>query len=203
MGCTACTYPLYDCRHIQPWLFESFFRHLLLELVPFGDVSDMSELQERTNDLGYSPYKLLSGLVVLPVVAILFLACSHVWTAYAHIIFWAVSFSFLFKSIANAPSLITANILSMNLFIWGMCGVVYSNFTFYFLHDWCSPALSQRRYLTRVPRDVIFSKNISYFSEVDTLFSYVGKNVSRNRTAMPTRPRYFQLSIFSYLLCVF
>ena len=60
------------------------------------------------------------------------------------------------------------NILSMNMFRWGVCGVVYSNLTFSFSHafchfDWCSPALSQRIYLTVVPHDVIFSKNSSIF----------------------------------------
>ena len=32
---------------------------------------------------------------------------------------------------------------------------------------------------------------------------YVGNNVLRDKTAMTTRPHYFQLSTFLYLLCVF
>ena len=167
--------------------FESFFRHFLLELVLFGDVSDTSKLQEQTNDLGYSLYKLLSGLVVVPVLAILFLARLHVWTASVRSIFWAVSFIFAFSSIANAPSLITENLLSLTPFSWDVCGVVYYSVNFFCSHSlcnfyWCSPALSQRRYLTRVPCDIIFSKNsFMFFGSWDFVFLRNSRNNGCNR----------------------
>ena len=101
---------------------------------------------------GLSPYKCSNWLVVLPVGAILFLTHLHIWTYSYHSIFWASSFSFLFSIISSTPYLITANLLYMTLFSWGVCGVVYSNVIFYFLHDfcnfdWCYPALSQQIYL--------------------------------------------------------
>ena len=77
-----------------------------------------------------------------------------------------ISFSYKFYylsliSIVNDSSLITANRLSMTPFKWSVWGVVYWKSTFYFLRtfcnfDWCNPALSQCRYLTRVTHDFIF-----------------------------------------------
>ena len=125
---------------------------------------------------GFSPYMVLNGLVLLPVAAILFLTRSHVWTSSAHRFFWDVSLSLVFNSIANAPSLMTENILSMTLFSWGMCGMVYPNATFSFSHafcnfDWRYPAFSQQRYLTGIPHDFIFLKNSPiFFGSCDVVF---------------------------------
>ena len=54
------------------------FFYLLLEIFPFSDVSNNYELRERTNDLQFFSMDFFNGLVVLPVVAILFLMFSHV-----------------------------------------------------------------------------------------------------------------------------
>ena len=68
---------------------------------------------------------------------------------------WFMSFNSLFRSMANAPSLTTANILLETPFNWGMWGVLYYNKTSSFWHtfcifDCCSPALSQCKLLTGV-----------------------------------------------------
>ena len=67
----------------------------------------------------------------------------------------------------------TANLLLMTPLKWGVWGVINPNIIFYFSHNfrnfvWCSPELSQRKYLTGVPRDVIFQMIILFDSVVAT-----------------------------------
>ena len=107
----------------------------------------------------------------------MFLTRSHIWTSSAHRISWAVSLSFAFNGITIDPSLIIENVIDMTLYRLGVCGVVYSNVTFSFLNalcnfDWFSPTLSQRIYLTGVPRYVVFLKKYYIFLSVFTWFRW-------------------------------
>ena len=123
--------------------------------------------------LGFSPKKIPNGVFVLPLVAILVRTRLYVCTAYYHIMFGYMSLNFAFKSISNAPSLMTTNLPFMTPFNWGMWVIVYSNVIYSFSHtfynfDWFLPALSQYKYLTGVPRDVIFQRIITFYLVVAT-----------------------------------
>ena len=151
------------CISNHHWL-ECFVCHLL---VPFWWHSQYVQTL-RKKIFGFSTQTFSNLLVVLPVLAILLFMCLHVLPASEHSIFLDMWLSLVFKIITNAPFLITENLLSVNPFSWGLCGVVYFRVTFYFLHafcnfDWCSPVLSQHRYLTGLPHDIIFSKKSSIF----------------------------------------
>ena len=55
LDCTTCTYiPCMIVVIFHHDHLKFFVRHLLLELFPFSDVSDTSELLERTNNIGFS-----------------------------------------------------------------------------------------------------------------------------------------------------
>ena len=64
-------------------------------------------------------------------------------------------------------SLMTANLVSTTSLNWGVCSVLYSNLVFSFSHtswnfDSCYPVLSQHKYLTGVPREVIFQRILPF-----------------------------------------